>query len=190
MATMPKRHLFLTALLVVVACVPQPARVVERRVNDTPAPRGALLLRSAMLEGQNAARAATGAPPLIWDDRLAAEAYAYAREMARTGRFEHARRPQLVGDEGENLWTGTRDAYAYREMVGHWIAERADFVRQPVPYSSRAGRFEDVGHYIQIIWRATHTMGCAMASSATEDYLVCRYLPAGNVFGRRIGDAP
>lgn len=188
-ATMRKRHLAFLAPLLFAACAPQPARVVERRVSDAPAPRGAALLQSAMLDGQNAARAAVGAAPLIWDDNLAADALAYARQMARTGRFEHAKRPQMVGDEGENLWKGTRDAYAYREMVGHWVAERANFVDRPVPDSSRTGNFEDVGHYTQIIWRATRTMGCAMASGATDDYLVCRYLPAGNVVGQRVASA-
>jgi hypothetical protein len=27
-------------------------------------------------------------------------------------------------------------------------------------------------------------MGCAMASNARNDYLVCRYSPAGNIVGR------
>jgi len=185
---MTKRHLsILAALALTASCAPQPERVYDGRVGDAPAPRGAALLKAAMLDGQNAARRAVGAPPLIWDDTLAADASAYAEEMARTGRFEHAKRPQLVGDEGENLWKGTRDAYAFREMVGHWVAEKKDFVDQPVPYSSRTGRFEDVGHYTQIIWRATRTMGCAIASNRTDDYVVCRYLPAGNVVGERVG---
>ncbi|TPG13033.1 serine protease [Sphingomonas oligophenolica] len=186
-ATMSKRHLALVAPLLFAACAPQPERVVERRVTEAPAPRGPALLRTAMLAGQNAARAAVGAPRLIWDNNLAVDAQRYAQQMARTGRFEHAKHPQLVGDEGENLWKGSRDAYAYREMVGHWLAEKADFVDRPVPDSSRTGRFEDVGHYTQIIWRATRTVGCAMASNATDDYLVCRYLPAGNVVGERVG---
>lgn len=184
---MTKRHLSLfAALMLTAACAPQPERIVERRISDTPAPRGAALLRTATMDGQNAARAAVGAPPLIWDANLVNDARAYAEEMARTGRFEHARRPQLVGDEGENLWKGTRGAYAYPEMIGHWVAERANFVDRPVPYSSRTGKFEDVGHYTQIIWRGTRTMGCAMASNQTDDYLVCRYLPAGNVVGQRV----
>ncbi|MDE0878592.1 MAG: CAP domain-containing protein, partial [Sphingomonas bacterium] len=106
---MTKRHLSLfAALMLTAACAPQPERIVERRISDTPAPRGAALLRTATMDGQNAARAAVGAPPLIWDANLVNDARAYAEEMARTGRFEHARRPQLVGDEGENLWKGTR----------------------------------------------------------------------------------
>ncbi len=70
-------------------------------------------------------------------------------------------------------------------MIGHWVAERRDFVDRPTPAFSRTGRWEDVAHYTQIVWRNTQRIGCAMASTATDDYLVCRYSPAGNVVGQR-----
>src|SRR3546814_14085978 len=76
-----------------------------------------------MLNEQNAARTRAGVPPLAWDATLADHARAYARELARTGRFEHADQPQGPGREGENLWTGTRDAYGYGEKVAHWVDE-------------------------------------------------------------------
>ena len=170
---------------VLAGCAAEPPRITERRTSDAPAARGAGLLRQAMLNDQNAARAAAGATPLAWSDTLAADALAYARRMAASGRFEHAEQPQGPGREGENLWTGTRGAYSYDEMVGHWVAERKDVVDLPVPSSSRTGRFGDVGHYTQIVWRATTQVGCAMASNATDDYLVCRYSPPGNIVGLR-----
>ncbi len=58
--------------------------------------------------------------------------------------------------QGENLWTGTRGAYRYDEMMGHWLGERRNFVNLPVPESSRTGQFGDVGHYTQIVWGALH----------------------------------
>lgn len=162
-----------------------PARVVEARPSDAPAPRGAGLLRQAMLAGHRAARAEIGLPPLAWDDRLAASALAYAQDMARTGRFQHAEQPQGPTRQGENLWTGTRGAYRYDEMMGHWVAEKRDFVNLPVPQSSRTGQFGDVAHYTQIVWARSTAVGCAMASNARDDFLVCRYSPTGNVFGER-----
>lgn len=179
---MLKRHL-LAAMLLLTACAQAPERVVEPRTSDQPAPRGAGLLRQAMLAGQNAARAEVGVPPLVWDERLADSARAYAQTMARTGKFEHAKQPIDMSRQGENLWTGTRYAYGYDEMVGHWVAEKKDFVNLPTPNFSRSGRWEDVAHYTQIIWRGSTAMGCAMASSPTDDYLVCRYSPPGNVWG-------
>ena len=48
---------------------------------------------------------------------------------------------------------------------------------------SRSGNWEDVGHYTQMIWPGSVRVGCAIRSSASNDYLVCRYSPAGNVMG-------
>ncbi len=167
-------------------CAQGPERVVERAPTDIPAPRGAGLLKAAMMNGHNAARAAVGVAPLAWSDTLAASAARYAETMARTGRFEHAVQPMGAGREGENLWTGTRYAYAYREMIGHWVAERKDFVNGVTPAFSRTGKWEDVAHYTQIVWRDSTQVGCAVASSQSEDYLVCRYSPPGNVVSERV----
>ena len=178
-----KRHLALLLTIAIAACAPGPERVVERRVTETTAPRGAALLRTAMLTGHTDARAAVGLPPLTWDDGLAADALAYAQVLARTGKFEHSVQPMGPGHEGENLFTGTRGAYRYPEMIGYWVAEQKNFTNVAVPASSRTGKFGDVGHYSQIVWRGTQRVGCALASNATDDYLVCRYSPTGNVFG-------
>jgi hypothetical protein len=48
---------------------------------------------------------------------------------------------------------------------------------------SRTGNWSDVGHYTQIVWPASQRVGCATASNRANDYLVCRYLPAGNIVG-------
>src|SRR3546814_6795879 len=109
----------------------------------------------------------------------------YARELARTGRFEHADQPQGPGREGENLWTGTRDAYGYDEMVAHWVDEKRFFTNGITPDFSTTGDYRDAVHYAQIVWRGTQRMGCALASNARDDDLVCRYDPPGNVVGER-----
>jgi hypothetical protein len=181
--------ILLLLLLPLAACSPAPGaddpqRVVEPRTSGAPAPRGPGRLRNIMLAGHNAARADLNLEPLRWSDALAADARAYAARMAQSGRFEHSPMPRGTPAQGENLWKGTRGAYSYREMVGHWVAERRFYVPVPVPGSSNSGRFGDVGHYTQIVWRGTQEVGCAEASSRAEDYVVCRYLPAGNVAGR------
>jgi hypothetical protein len=183
-AMTPKRHHWLAALLVLAACTPAPERVVEPRTGSAPAPRGSVLLRVEMLAGHNAARAAVGVAPLTWSEPLALAAKGYAETMARTGRFEHAAQSIGMDRQGENLWTGTRGAYRFDEMVGHWVAEQRDFVNVAVPRSSRTGRWQDVGHYAQIVWRGTSTVGCALASNAKDDFLVCRYRLPGNVMGQ------
>ena len=184
--TMGKRHfLGLLGALALAGCSSGPARVVEQRPSQEPAPRGAALLRDAMLDGHNRARGMVGVAPLVWDEKLAGDAAAYATELARTGRFEHAEQPQGPGRQGENLFTGTRDAYSYAEMVQLWVDERKSFVNEATPNFSRTGNWRDVAHYTQIVWRDTRSVGCALASGARDDYLVCRYAPPGNVVGQR-----
>lgn len=183
-----RRHLAVLALLLsCCARAPEyvPELVIEARHSDAPAPRSAALLRHTMLERQNRARAEIGSPPLSWDDDLAAAARAYAQEMARTGKFRHARQTFGPTVQGENLWTGTRDAYRFAEMNDHWVAEKRHFINRITPDFSRTGRWEDVGHYAQMVWRGTTRIGCAMASNRQDDFLVCRYSPAGNVVGER-----
>lgn len=162
-----------------------PARVVDVAPFQGAAPRGDAALRAAMLEGHNRARAAVGVAPLVWDDTLAAHARAYARVLAATRTFRHADQPQGPSREGENLFMGTRDSYRYDEMVGLWVAEKRFYNGKAVPNSSSNGRFGDVAHYTQIVWRGSTRVGCALAANATDDYLVCRYAPAGNVVGSR-----
>ena len=87
----------------------------------------------------------------------------------------------LVGVEVQ----GTRGAYRYSEMVDAWVAEKRYFKNGVTPDFSTTGNYEDVAHYTQIIWRGSTAVGCALASSASDDYLVCRYSPPGNVVGQK-----
>lgn len=184
-AMTPKRHAALLALLLS-ACsagnsAPAPERVVEPMTRSAPAERGGALLKRVMLSRHNAARAELGLAPLMWDDALASDARAYAGQMAQSGRFAHADQH----GQGENLFTGTRGAYSYAEMIDLWLAERRDFVNAPTPGFSRTGRAGDVAHYTQIVWRGTRAIGCALVADARDDFLVCRYSPPGNVVGER-----
>ncbi len=161
-----------------------PERVVEPRRFAGEAPRGPALLQQAMEAGHRAARTQVGVPPLTWDAALAADAQRYADTLARTGRFQHSPQPRATPEQGENLWTGTRGAYRYGEMIGHWRAEQRDYRHVALPAASRTGTFGDVAHYTQMVWRDTRRFGCAQASNATDDMVVCRYVPAGNIAGR------
>jgi hypothetical protein len=81
---------------------------------------------------------------------------------------------------------GTRGAFPAEQMVASWSGERRQFRRGTFPSVSRTGNWADVGHYSQMIWPTTTRVGCAIASSARLDVLVCRYAPAGNIDGRRV----
>ena len=127
-----------------------------------------------------------GLPAMAWDSALAAAAADYAAELARTGKWGHSRPDQREG-QGENLWMGTRAAFTFEEMVDGWLSERRMFRRGKFPEVSKSGSWHDVGHYTQIIWADTMKVGCAVRSSRSFDYLVCRYSAPGNVMGERVG---
>jgi hypothetical protein len=138
-----------------------------------------------LLRAQNAQRAAMHVPPLAWNDALAKDARAWARELAATGRFEHSPDDPNEQPQGENLWAGTPRAFSPESMVALWSAERRDYRSGVFPNNSRSGDVENVGHYTQMIWRSTRQVGCATAVGRQEEFLVCRYSSAGNVYGER-----
>jgi hypothetical protein len=137
------------------------------------------------MAAHNRARDEVGLPPLAWSERLARDAEEWARHLARHDRYEHASPDQRSG-QGENLWRGARGYWTAAEMVGFFTAEKRDFQPGAFPEVSRTGRWRDVAHYTQIIWPATREVGCAIARTARDEVLVCRYWPAGNIWGERI----
>ena len=138
-----------------------------------------------LLAAQNAERAKLGVPALKWNAGLAADARQWADQLATTGRFEHSADEPGKEPQGENLWAGTPRAFTPEAMVGLWAAEKRDYKPGVFPNNSRSGDVEQVGHYTQLIWRATGQVGCATAIGKKEEVLVCRYSEAGNVYGER-----
>ena len=137
-----------------------------------------------ILAVHNQEREQLGLQPLNWSDGLAQEAQRWADHLASTGRFEHA--PEdIAAPEGENLWAGTKGRFAPEAMVGAWTREKRFFRSGTFPDNSVTGRWQDVGHYTQVVWRTTTEIGCAQAESPQEDILVCRYNNAGNYIGER-----
>lgn len=138
------------------------------------------------LAAHNRERASVGVPAVAWDEALAGEALARARQIARTGRFEHANeRVSPISGRGENLWEGTTGRYALEEMISGWSEERADFVPGVFPNVSRSHDLGEVAHYTQMVWRGTTRIGCAVADDGRQEILVCRYVAPGNVMGER-----
>jgi hypothetical protein len=158
------------------ACVAVPASAVSLDASTFPA---------RILAAHNAERAQAGMPPLAWDPALGNAAAIYAQQMAMTGVFAHSDRSKRRGT-GENLWMGSHAAFSVEAMVGGWSSEKRYFKPGTFPNNSRTGDWEDVGHYTQMIWPTTQRVGCAIASTARVDYLVCRYATAGNIDGRPV----
>lgn len=183
-----------TALIALIALAPiaAPAEIQYARDNwsGVPQARGNGLMKAAMVAAHEDARQPYRAPPIAWSDALAEDAMAYAEKLAATGVLRHDRQDGAEVPEGENLSMGTRGAYSYRELAQFWVDERVDFQPGVFPNVSRTGNWSRVGHYTQMVWPETQEMGCAVASNASHDFLVCRYLPAGNVVGVAMDSLP
>ena len=138
-----------------------------------------------LLDSHNSVRAQSGVPPLIWNRELAMQAQEWAEFLAGQGRMIHATREQRR-HAGENLWMGAAGTYSAEFMVQAFVAEKRNFRPGTFPEVSATGQWRDVGHYTQIVWRDTTDVGCAVARNARDDFLVCRYSPAGNWYGKPV----
>lgn len=137
-----------------------------------------------LLIAHNRERQDLGLEPLAWNPALAESAQRWADYLASTGRFEHAPENHR-NPEGENIWAGTKGYFGPEAMIDAWTREKKFFRPGVFPDNSTTGRVEDVGHYTQLVWRATSQVGCAEATGTREDILVCRYAEAGNWRGER-----
>lgn len=150
------------------AGAPDPAPIPA---GSAPAPAALPEEAQALLALHDRARAAHCAPPLAWDERLAAVAQRWADHLRDDGcGFEHSRTRY-----GENLAMGTTGALDAETIVGMWYGEVS-------AYDFRHGGFGmDTGHFTQLVWRATERLGCGRATCRGMDIVVCNYDPPGNV---------
>ena len=103
-----------------------------------------------------------------------------AQRLAASRQFRHC-------GSGENLWMGTAGRFSPTQMAELWAAERRDFRPGTFPKVSRSGNWQAVGHYTQMVWRTTTTLGCAAATGADGlTRLVCHYAPPGNIIGQPV----
>ncbi len=141
-------------------------------------------LAAEWLEAHNDARASAGPPTpspalaaLTWSDTGAAQAKAWAQGCT----WDH--NPNR-GNFGENIAAFTGGATP-THTVDLWDSEKQD-------YDYNANKCADTktcGHYTQLVWRNTTSVGCAISQCTTGSpfmgdpswtFLVCDYAPPGN----------
>ena len=128
-----------------------------------------------ILAAHNAIRSRVGLPPLRWSDSLAEFAQDWANTLLARRQFAH--RPK--SPYGENLFEIQGAAANPRDVVADWGSEARD-------YDYRLNRCHGhCGHYTQIVWRNTRSVGCAVARGRGIEIWVCNYDPPGNYGGQR-----
>lgn len=186
-------------LLVLLAACPAPAKTPVKNAESAPAPAPAPPppppMALAMAEeraldwvdksagdepppppiviAHNLVRAEHCAPPLTWSEELAAEATAWANQLAASGcAFRHS-----PSEHGENLAAGTSGALDADAVVAMWAREEEKYDYKRAMFSMKTG------HFTQVVWKDTLAIGCGVATCGGKDTWVCNYDPPGNVEG-------
>jgi uncharacterized protein YkwD len=136
------------------------------------------------LQFHNKARADVGVAPLKWSAKLASFAQLWADQLAATGcKLKH--RPysgEWAQKYGENIYYSmNKDATPVRAS-GAWYDEIKDFTYGKLEKNTWAKS----GHYTQMIWRTTTTVGMGKANCPTgASIIVANYDPLGNYMGEK-----
>ena len=161
---------------------------------------GSTAYENEWLVPMNAARAALGEgePALTWNPIAAEVAQAWASQcmwMHNPNRSSEYDSMGGSGGVGENIAAGS-PSQTVAGAVASWVNEKANYTYGTFPNTCAPG--DDCGHYTQIIWKTTTSVGCAQVHCTTNspftdagpsnpfyqwDYSVCDYSPRGNFVG-------
>ena len=147
----------------------------------------------AIINSHNKLRAEVGIlEKLSYSTELAAKAQAWVDNLKRTNHCQMSH-SKTNGQYGENLywrsaviWSdGRKELYKTNseQVVENWGNEKIDY-----NYTSNSCSSNKIcGHYTQIVWRTTNTVGCGMAVcvDSKEQVWACQYSPAGNWIGKK-----
>ena len=145
-----------------------------------------------IVAAHNRWRKTVGAPPLTYSHKLAVSAQEWANHLKQNNhcRMQHS---NPDGQYGENLywasaveWSdGRRDLQKVspKKVVDDWGSERADYDYK----NNSCAKGKICGHYTQVVWKSTTTVGCAIAvcEGSREQVWVCQYQPPGNWVGKK-----
>lgn len=129
------------------------------------------------VSAHNKVRTPLNLPLVEWNATVAAYAQDYANTRSADCNMEHSHGPY-----GENLAEASWDLTA-AEAVEMWADEEKFY-----DYTSNScADGQMCGHYTQIVWRDSSTIGCATAKCGNNDwtFVTCNYYPPGNYIGER-----
>lgn len=174
----------LPLLVLVLATTSAAAQRRRRRVPAPPppvvvaAPEGDLAPRA--LAAHNAERARVGVAPLQWSPTIAAFAQEWADTLCRRAAQGAAglvhRQPNRYGENLYMMSSSDGRVATPEEAVQSWNDERsaADAT------THQCEPWYVCGHWTQVVWRNTTSVGCAVATCGDASYWVCNYDPPGN----------
>jgi len=125
-----------------------------------------------MIQLHNKARAEKHLVKLTWNAGIAAK----AAQLAKTGKVLVHEVPKGCG---QNLaagsgWPATTSVLS--GLFNLWMKEKSKYHCQAISNSN----YHVFGHYTQVMWSSTRSVGCGAAKRFGSTYLVCNYKPPGN----------
>lgn len=142
---------------------------------------------SIFLDRHNAIRVAHDLPALTWSPTLAKEAQAWSKVLQKENcQMRH----DYNTEHGENIYWEKQSGGDISELISspadavyYWADEKRYY-----DYKANSCTPGEVcGHYTQLVWADTTTLGCGVSScidgESRTDIWVCRYDPAGNIVG-------
>jgi uncharacterized protein YkwD len=127
----------------------------------------------AILDAHNRLRAQHCAAPLVWSDTIATAAKTWVDRLAARGcALQHSQT-----NYGENISGGSASTQSPDQVVSLWYREHDHYDFARGGFSMRSG------HFTQVVWRGSRSLGCASASCGDIRLWVCNYDPPGNMQG-------
>jgi len=127
----------------------------------------------------NERRRRHGAPPLVWDDELAAKAQLAADACAARSALFHSHHREY--GHGQNAFFGTPGHFGAHEAIEAWYAE---VVKPGYTWDARGSPHgcAGCGHFTQVVWKDCVKVGMACDRSG-KGFIVANYWPPGNLQG-------
>ncbi|KAF9351735.1 hypothetical protein BGX26_010324 [Mortierella sp. AD094] len=121
--------------------------------------------QQTILDTHNKYRALHQAPPLKWN----AKAATFGNNWIQQCKFQHS-----GGPHGENLAAGYKD---FKTSIDAWYNEVKMY------NYNRPGFSGATGHFTQVVWKDTKTVGCAKKFCPGSNWYIyiCEYDPPGNI---------
>ena len=125
------------------------------------------------MDVHNSFREKHGAPPLAWDKDAAKAAQEWADTLFKSNTLKHGHHEGM----GQNLFSSLGADTTAQQVVQFWYDEinQYDFDRPMFTPGT--------GHFTQVVWVGTTGIGVGVASADRKTYVVCNYVPPGNVTG-------
>ena len=145
--------------------------------------------KTKLLTLHNQWRKLVGVPALQWSNVVATSAQNWANTLKTTRNCSLAH--NSASPYGENLFWASALIYSNgtsiaqnitpADVVGKWASEK-----QYYSITNDCAIDHSCGHYTQIVWKNTKTIGCGKAICADKSQVwACQYNPPGNMSGQK-----